>query len=120
MLWLRTVRQSPETVTSDDPHRIDDSVAPPATPGLRADIPPPTTAAGVAAERGAEVPDEPGADLYSEPESIGTDEPAPRDDLPPSETRPAGSYPFCLQGCPYVTVACAVHPRTARPRGAVG
>jgi hypothetical protein len=90
MLWLRTVRQGPETATSDDPHRLDDSVAPPATPGLRPDIPPPTTAAGVAAERGAEVPDEPGADLYSEPESIGPDEPGPRDDLPPSETRPQG------------------------------
>jgi hypothetical protein len=90
MLWLRTVRQGPDTVDSRDPHRLDDSVMPPASPGLRPDIPPPTTAAGVAAEGGSRVPDEPGADLYSEPEIIGPDEPGPRDDLPPSETHPQG------------------------------
>lgn len=88
IVWLRTVRMGPGTVRSRQPHRLDDAVIPPASPGLRLDVPPPTTAAEVAAEEGSKAAEESGSDLYSEPEIIGPDEPEPPDDLPPSETRP--------------------------------
>lgn len=88
MLWLRTVRQGPDTVSSRDPHRLDDSAIPPASPGLRLDTPPATTAAGAAAQGVPGMPDEPVSGPNSEPGITGSEEPGPRDDLPPSKTHP--------------------------------
>lgn len=61
MLWLRTVRQGPDTVDSREPHRLDDSIV--ASGDTDRPVPPGTAAAG-------------------------TNEPGPHEDLPPSETRP--------------------------------
>jgi predicted lipid-binding transport protein (Tim44 family) len=79
MLWLRTARQGPSTVDSRQPHRLDDSVMPPASPGLRVDTP---TTTAAAAEAGAD------EGVSKGPQVPGPQEPADPDDLPPSETRP--------------------------------
>jgi hypothetical protein len=88
MLWLRTVRQGPNTVRSRDPHRLDDSVIPPTSPGLRPDMPSTTTAAGAGAEGGREATEEPRSDVTPDPGITSSEEPGRPDDLPPSETRP--------------------------------
>lgn len=90
MLWLRTVRQGPDTTGSRDPHAQDDTVIPPASPGLRLDTPPATSPAERTAESGPEVVEEPDSGPNSEPGITRPDEPRPGDELPPSETRPQG------------------------------
>jgi hypothetical protein len=88
MVWLRTVRQGPGTVESREPHRIDDSVIPPTTLGLRPDTP--STSAGSAFGGGGtrQVPEEPGSDFAWEPEITGTEESEAQEDPPPPGTRP--------------------------------
>lgn len=69
-LWLRTMRQGPDTVESRDPHRLDDSVSPGPTPVPgRAD---PTVASNSLFGGGTEpAPEGLGSDLVQEPEITG-------------------------------------------------
>ncbi|WP_332665585.1 hypothetical protein [Aeromicrobium sp.] len=88
MVWLRMVREGHDTTGSHEQHRRDDSVMPPASPGLRLDTPPSTTPADRTAESGPEVVEEPDSGPDIGPGTVPPDEPGPRDDLPPSQTRP--------------------------------
>jgi hypothetical protein len=84
MLWLRTVRQGPDTVSSRDPHRLDESV----TPVGDADNPlPPGGAAIAGGATGGPPVDLPSGSTWAS-EEAGSGESEPGDDLPPSETRP--------------------------------
>ena len=86
MLWLRTVRQGPGTVSSRDEHRLDESV----TPSGDEDSPlPPTTAAGAAGATGGPAANLPPSSTWAG-EEAGPGEPNTGEDLPPSETRPQG------------------------------
>ena len=86
MLWLRTVRQGPDTVSSRDRHRLDESVA----PSSDADNPlPPGGPAVAGGATGGPAVDPPSGATWAS-EEAGSDEPGPHEDLPPSETRPQG------------------------------
>jgi hypothetical protein len=84
MLWLRTVRQGPDTVDSRDSHRLDESLTPPGDAGNP--LPPggPSVAGGATGASSVEPPSE--ATWASE--EAGSGEVSPPDDLPPSESHP--------------------------------
>jgi hypothetical protein len=84
MLWLRTVRQGPDTVDSRDPHRLDESLIPPGDAGDP--LPPggPTVAGGPTGASSVEPPSE---STWAAGEA-GAGDVSPPDDLPPSETHP--------------------------------
>ena len=84
MLWLRTVRQGPDTVSSRDPHRLDDSI----TPSGDADNPLPPGGQAVAGGATGGPPVDPPSGATWATEEAGPGEPGRGDDLPPSETRP--------------------------------
>ncbi|MEV7398455.1 hypothetical protein [Aeromicrobium sp. NPDC092404] len=84
MLWLRTVRQGPDTVDSREPHRLDDSIV--ASGDADRPVPPGGTAVAGGATGGPAV-DPPTSATWAT-EEAGTNEPGPHEDLPPSETRP--------------------------------
>ena len=84
MLWLRTVRQGPDTVSSHDPHRLDESIAPAADADNP--LPPGGTAVAGGATGGPPVDPPSGATWASE--EAGPSESGRDDDLPPSETHP--------------------------------
>lgn len=86
VLWLRTVRQGPETIDSRQPHRLDESVA----PFSDADNPlPPGGPAVAGGATGSSSLEPPSTSTWAS-EEAGPRESEPGDDLPPSETRPQG------------------------------
>ncbi|KRC65933.1 hypothetical protein ASE12_14895 [Aeromicrobium sp. Root236] len=84
ILWLRTVRQGPDTVDSQRPHRLDDSVA----PSGDADNPLPPGGQAVAGGATGGPPIDPPSSATWATEEAGPSESGPGEDLPPSETHP--------------------------------
>ncbi len=87
-LWLCTVRQGASELPPRSPHRLDDSVTPPSTLGLRPDAP--STAEGSVFGGGGtrSVPEEPGSDFAWEPEINEPEGPEPGADPAPPGARP--------------------------------
>jgi hypothetical protein len=82
-IWLMSKRRADGEATIRPAHRLDESVMPPVTPGLRPDIPS-TTAGSFYSDTG--VPgsaEEPGSDFAWEPEV--TDDTPPRPDTDPGD-----------------------------------
>jgi len=84
ILWLRTVRQGPDTVDSRQPHRLDESVEP--TGDADNPLPPGGQAVAGGATGGPSI-EPPSNDTWAA-EEAGPGEPGRGEDLPPSETRP--------------------------------
>ena len=84
LLWLRTVRHGPSTVSPQQSHRLDESIA----PSTDADDPlPPSGAATAGGATGGPAANLPSSSTWAG-EEAGPGAPGGHEDLPPSETRP--------------------------------